>query len=77
MFMFDEKEVSITDFRRRPRSVYRFIDIPGHIVVLTRRGKRELVMMAIETYAYMTGDYDRTMSEIESLIKEHREKGVP
>ena len=45
-----EKEVSVTAFRRRPRTVYDYIDVLGNVVVFTRRGKREAVIMSIETY---------------------------
>ena len=48
-----EKEVSVTEFRRRPRLVYDYIDVPGQVVVFTRRGRREAVIMSIETYGRM------------------------
>ena len=49
-----EKEVSVTAFRRRPRTVYDYIDVLGNVVVFTRRGKREAVIMSIETYERLT-----------------------
>ena len=49
-----EKEVSVTAFRRRPRTVYDYIDMLGNVVVFTRRGKREAVIMSIETYERLT-----------------------
>ena len=49
-----EKEVSVTAFRRRPRTVHDYIDVLGNVVVFTRRGKREAVIMSIETYERLT-----------------------
>ena len=49
-----EKEVSVTAFRRHPRTVYDYIDVLGNVVVFTRRGKREAVIMSIETYERLT-----------------------
>lgn len=70
-----EKEVSVTAFRRRPRMVYEYIDTPGHVVVFTKRGKRDCVIMSIETYALLSGRYEETLAEIKALCKAHREKG--
>ena len=70
-----EKEVSVTAFRRRPRMVYEYIDTPGHVVVFTKRGKRDCVIMSIETYALMSGWYEETLAEIKALCDAHREKG--
>ena len=72
-----EKEVSVTAFRCRPRMVYEYIDTPGHVVVFTKRGKRDYVIMSIETYALMSGRYEETLAEINTLCKAHREKGEP
>lgn len=71
-----EKEVSVTVFRRRPRMVYEYIDTPGHVVVFTRRGKRACVIMSIETYARMSGRYEETLAEIKALCASRREKGT-
>ena len=49
-----EKERSVTAFRRRPRTVYDYIDVLGNVVVFTRRGEREAVIMSIETYERLT-----------------------
>jgi len=49
-----EKEVSVTAFRRCPRTVYDYIDVLGNVVIFTRRGKREAVIMSIETYERLT-----------------------
>lgn len=66
LFDMKEKEVSVTAFRRRPRDVYDYVDVPGHVVLFTKRGKRICVMMSIETYACLTGSHEETMKEIEA-----------
>lgn len=70
-----EKEVSVTALRRRPRAVYDFIDTPGHVVIFTKRGKRFCAIMSVETYAMLTGQYEETLAEIHTLCEAHREKG--
>lgn len=76
MIDYVEKEVSITTLYRKPRAVYEFLDTTGNIVILSKRGKRVLVMMSVETYAQMTGCYEETMESINALCQTHREKGV-
>lgn len=75
LFDYQEKEVSVTAFRRKPRIVYDFVDTPGHVVFFTKYGKRDCVIMSVETYAVMTGRYEETLAEIHALCKTHREKG--
>ena len=48
-----EKEVTVTEFRRKPRAVYDYIAVPRQVVVFTRRGKREAVIMSVETYGML------------------------
>ena len=69
LFDFAEREVSVTKFRNRPRSVYEDVDVPGHVVFVTKRGKRQCAIMSIETYAILTGRYEETMDKIETLCR--------
>ena len=64
-FLILEKEVSVTEFRRRPAAVWKYVETTGHVVFLTRYGKRVCELVSIETYACMTNDYAATMAEIE------------
>lgn len=59
------KSVSVTDFRRRPSAVWQYLETAGHVVFFTRRGKRVGAMTSIETYACLSGDYEKTMCEVE------------
>jgi len=71
-FELREKEVSVTEFRRRPRaSVYSYIDVLGHIVFFTRRGKRLCAIMSIETHAWLTGNYEKAMAEFCAAKEEY------
>lgn len=79
-FDFQTKEVSVTEFRRRPRTVYGYIDTLGHVVFFTRRGKRLCAIMSLETYAWMTGDYEKAMTEYQAAkeaydLEKAKEKG--
>ena len=64
-FQIVEKEVSVTQFRRKPSAVWAYLETAGHDIVFTRRGKRDCAIMSIETHACMSGDYERTMREVE------------
>lgn len=38
-FLIEEKDVSVTEFRRKPSAVWRFLETPGHVIFLgTHRG---------------------------------------
>ena len=39
-FQIVEKEVSVTQFRRKPSAVWAYLETAGHVIVFTRRGKR-------------------------------------
>ena len=76
-FQIVEKEVSVTQFRRKPSAVWAYLETAGHVIVFTRRGKRDCAIMSIETHACMSGDYERTMREVEDapsvFAQENRE----
>ena len=57
-FQIVEKEVSVTQFRRKPSAVWAYLETAGHVIVFTRRGKRDCAIMSIETHACMSGDYE-------------------
>ena len=73
-FPIIEQEFPVTVFRRRISSVWRFVEIPGHVAVITVRGKRSCFIQSIETYACRTHHYDETMQEINEMAKQHRER---
>ena len=61
-FRIEEKEFPVTVFRRKISSVWDFVEAPGHVAIITRRGKRECALMSIETWACMV--YPRVTSRI-------------
>ena len=71
-FQIVEKEVSVTQFRRKPSAVWAYLETAGHVIVFTRRGKRDCAIMSIETHACMSGDYEKTMREAEEAAAKWR-----
>ena len=64
-FLVVTKSVSVTEFRRKPSAVWQYLETAGHIVFFTRRGKRVGAMNSIETHACLSGNYEKTMCEVE------------
>ena len=73
-FLIEEKDVSVTEFRRKPSAVWAYLKTPGHVIFFTRRGKRDCAIMSIETHACLSGDYENTMREIEEATAAWREE---
>lgn len=73
-FLIVEKEVSVTEFRRKPSAVWAYVETVGHVIFFTRRGKRECAIMSVETYACLSGDYEKTMREMDEATEAWREE---
>ena len=73
-FLIVEKDVSVTEFRRKPSAVWAYVETAGHVIFFTRRGKRECVIMSVETYACLSGDYEKTVREMEEATETWREE---
>ena len=73
-FFIEEKDVSVTEFRRKPSAVWKYAETPGHVVFFTRRGKRVCALMSIETHAYLSDDYKAEMAEVEREAQAYCEK---
>lgn len=73
-FLIIEKEVSVTEFRRKPSAVWAYVETAGHVIFFTRRGKRECAIMSVETHACLSGDYEKTMREMEEATETWREE---
>ena len=73
-FLVVTKSVSVTEFRRRPSAVWQYLETAGHVVFLTRRGKRVGAMTSIETHACLSGNYEKTMREVEEAAAAWREE---
>lgn len=73
-FQIVTKDVSVTEFRRKPSAVWSYLKTPGHVIFFTRRGKRDCAIMSIETHACLSGDYENIMREIEEAAAAWREE---
>ena len=73
-FQIVTKDVSVTEFRRKPSAVWAYLKTPGHVIFFTRRGKRDCAIMSIETHACLSGDYENTIKEIEEAAEAWREE---
>ena len=73
-FLIEEKDVSVTEFRRKPSAVWRFLEIPGHVIFFTRRKVRVAVLMSIETHACLSDDYEGEMAKVEEAARAYREE---
>ncbi len=63
----------MTEFRRKPSTVWKYAEMPGHVVFFTRRGKRVCALMSIETHACLSDDYEAEMAEVEREAQKYRE----
>ena len=55
-FLIEEKDVSVTEFRRKPSAVWRYLETPGHVIFFTRRKKHIAVLMSVETHGHTFSD---------------------
>lgn len=73
-FLIEEKDFTVTAFRRKPSAVWAFVETPGHIAFFTRRGNRICALMSIETHACLSSNYEAEIAEVERISREYREK---
>ena len=73
-FSIEEKEFPVTVFLRKISSIWEFVETPGHVAVITRRGKRKCALVSIETYACMSDDYDAEMARVDEARREYQTK---
>ena len=73
-FLIAAKSVSVTEFRRKPSAVWKYLETTGHVIFFTRRGKRVGAMTSIETHACPSGDYEKIMREVEAAAAVWREE---
>lgn len=62
-FQIETKDVSVTEFRRKPSAVWAYLKTPGHVIFFTRHGKRDCAIMSIETHACLSRDYENTIEQ--------------
>ena len=73
-FCIEEKEFPVTLFRRKPSEIWAYVETPGHVVILTRRGKRVCELLSIETHACLSRRYDEEMAEVQRISAAYREE---
>lgn len=73
-FLIEEKDVSVTVFRRKPSAVWQYLETPGHVIFFTRRKKHIAVLMSIETHACLSNDYEAEMAKVEEAARAYREE---
>lgn len=73
-FLIEEKDVSVTVFRRRPSAVWQYLETPGHVIFFTRRKKHIAVLMSIETHACLSNDYEAEMAKVEEAARAYCEE---
>ena len=73
-FLIEEKDVSVTEFRRKPSAVWRYLETPGHVIFFTRRKKHIAVLMSIETHACLSNDYEAEIAKVEEDARTYREE---
>lgn len=72
-FLIEEKDVSVTEFRRRASAVWRYLETPGHVIFFTRRKARVAVLMSIETHACLSDNYEADMARVGEAARAYRE----
>ena len=73
-FIIEEKDVSVTEFRRKPSAIWKYLETPGHVILLTRRKVHVAVLMSIETHACLSNDYEAEIAEVEQAALAYREE---
>ena len=73
-FSIVEQEFPVTVFRRKISSVWKYVAIPGHVAIITFRGKRKCCLQSIETYACLTENYEKTMQEINEITNQFKQQ---
>ena len=73
-FLIEEKDVPVTEFRRKPSAVWQYLETPGHVIFFTRRKKHIAVLMSIETHACLSNDYEAEMAKVEEAARAYREE---
>lgn len=73
-FLIEEKDMSVTEFRRKPSAVWNYLETPGHVIFLTRRKERIAALMSIETHACLSDDYEAEIAQVEEAARVFREE---
>lgn len=69
-----EREISISEFKRHPAQVWEYLNVRGHIAVITVRRKRDMVIMSLDTYAGFSNHPDDTLKQLHEELERHKKE---
>lgn len=65
--------VTVSELRRHSGSAFEWVTKLGNTVLITKHRKPDCVLMSVETYAYLSGDYTGTMNALQKAAQKHAE----
>lgn len=69
-----EREVSISELKRHPAPIWEYLEVRGHVAIITVRGNRDMVIMSLETYAGFSDHPDDTLKQIYEELERHKKE---
>ena len=70
------QEFTVTELRRRPATIWSHVDQLGRVAIITRRQKKEVAIMSIDTYVALAPDPVAAAKEIEEITSVCQEGSV-
>lgn len=70
------QEFTVTELRRRPATIWSYVDQLGCVAIITRRQKKEVAIMSIDTYVALAPDPAVAAKEIEEITSVCQEGSV-
>lgn len=70
------QEFTVTELRRRPANIWSYVDQLGHVAIITRRRRKEVAIMSIDTYVALAPDPVAAEKEIEEIASSCRKGSV-
>ena len=70
------QEFTVTELRRRPATIWSYVDQHGRVAIITRRQKKEVAIMSIDTYVALAPDPVAAAKEIEEITSVCQEGSV-
>lgn len=70
------QEFTVTELRGRPATIWSYVDQLGRVAIITRRQKKEVAIMSIDTYVALAPDPVAAAKEIEEITSVCQEGSV-
>lgn len=70
------QEFTVTELRRRPANIWSYVDQIGHVAIITRRKRKEVAIMSVDTYVALAPDPVVAAKEIEEITSVRRKGSV-